>query len=97
MNALEPRKSFLANDAAVKRYRQFVDDPVIQTGIQSVLIEYMQTNPSQEAMRGANYLARRLMEFTEKDAPVKSWPDHAQDLWKVPKQEKKPDKPEPNK
>lgn len=74
MSLLNPRNKFLADPLAVKRFREFVDDPAVQQGIQSVIIEFAQTNPTQEAMRGANHVMDRLVNFTEIAAKVKSWP-----------------------
>ena len=74
MSLLNPRVKFLSDPVAVKRFREFVDDPTVQQGIQSVIIEFAQTNPTQEAMRGANYVMDRLVNFTEIPAKAKSWP-----------------------
>ena len=76
MSILNPRENFLKNPVAVKRYREFIDDPAIQAGVQSVLIEFAKTNPSSEAMKGANYVLERLVQFAEIPAPTKSWPNH---------------------
>jgi hypothetical protein len=76
MSILNPRENFLKNPVAVKRYREFVDDPIVQSSVQAVLIEFAKTNPSSEAMKGANYVLERLVQFSETPAPIKTWPNH---------------------
>ncbi len=76
MSLLNPREKFLEDAVAVRRYREFVDDPVIQSAIQGVLIEFMRRNPSQEATRGANDFVQVFLTYTEKPTPFKPWPNH---------------------
>lgn len=77
MSILNPRENFLTDALAVKKFREFVDDPNVQKGVQSVLIEFAKTNPSSEAMKGANYVLERLVTFAEQPGRIKSWPDHS--------------------
>ena len=89
LKALNPRESFLADDLAVKKFRSFIDDPTIQTGIQAVMIEFMQTNPTAEACEGANYIIERLCRFTDSPPKRKAWPNHAAGIWAEKEPEKK--------
>jgi hypothetical protein len=77
MSCLSPRNKLLADPIAVKRYREFIDDPLIQEAMQGVMIEFMRSNPTQEACRGANHFVETLTGYAETPKPAKAWPDHS--------------------
>lgn len=93
VNALNPRSAFLADPIAVKRFREFIDDPIIQSSMQGVMIEFMRSNPTQEACRGANHFVQTLVGYAEIPKPAKAWPDHSRlvhpDSSKPAKEDKK--------
>jgi len=41
------------------------------------MIEFMRTNPTQEATRGANHFLQTFLNYSEKQPVIKQWPNHA--------------------